>query len=331
MDVSKTTVDVSVFSEGKNLSHTQIENSEKEFYALYSMLKSSLRCTPRNSIICAENMGIYNTFLCKTSLKRKFSLYLESPLQIKKSLGIQRGKNDEIDSKRIAEYAAKNLDKMRRWYPPREILLELKQLSRIRARLVRARSLLRATRKAELYYLRSYETYDLQSLIVATKNSIQSDILAIEEKMLMIILSDERLSRLTELTTSVPRIDLTIAREIIIATNEFENRWTAKRFACYCGIAPFEYSSDTSVKGRTKVSHFANKNIKALLHLSAIGLLRGKSNFLLEYYHRKVNEGKNKMSVLNAIRNKLIHRIFSCVTNDKLFVETIARDLPHKT
>src|SRR5215216_6602284 len=32
-----------------------------------------------------------------------------------------------------------------------------------------------------------------------------------------------------------------------------------------------------------------------------------------DYYRRKVAEGKNKMSVINAIRNKLVHRIFAVI------------------
>jgi hypothetical protein len=31
------------------------------------------------------------------------------------------------------------------------------------------------------------------------------------------------------------------------------------------------------------------------------------NNELQSYYQRKVEEGKNKMSVLNAVKNKLIH------------------------
>jgi transposase len=37
-------------------------------------------------------------------------------------------------------------------------------------------------------------------------------------------------------------------------------------------------------------------------------------NDLQEYYQRKVREGKNKMLVLNAIRNKIIHRVFAVIT-----------------
>ena len=38
------------------------------------------------------------------------------------------------------------------------------------------------------------------------------------------------------------------------------------------------------------------------------------------YYERKVAEGKNKMSVLNAIRNKLIHIIYALIKNEIVIV-----------
>ncbi|KOP35676.1 transposase, partial [Flavobacterium sp. VMW] len=38
-------------------------------------------------------------------------------------------------------------------------------------------------------------------------------------------------------------------------------------------------------------------------------------NDLRKYYIRKVDEGKNKMSVLNAVRNKIIHRVFAVIKN----------------
>ncbi len=43
--------------------------------------------------------------------------------------------------------------------------------------------------------------------------------------------------------------------------------------------------------------------------LSAMKLDKG----LKVFYQRKLSEGKNKMSVNNAIRNKLVHRIFAVV------------------
>ena len=56
----------------------------------------------------------------------------------------------------------------------------------------------------------------------------------------------------------------------------------------------------------------ANQKLKKLIHLAAMAASRSNSDLKL-YYIRKVKEGKNKMSVINAIRNKLIHRIWAVI------------------
>jgi transposase len=38
------------------------------------------------------------------------------------------------------------------------------------------------------------------------------------------------------------------------------------------------------------------------------------------YFKRKVAMGCSKMSVLNAVKSKLIQRIFACVKEDRLYV-----------
>jgi hypothetical protein len=43
------------------------------------------------------------------------------------------------------------------------------------------------------------------------------------------------------------------------------------------------------------------------------------------YYERKVLEGKNKMSVINAIRNKLLLRLFAMIRDQRPYVENYQR------
>lgn len=94
----------------------------------------------------------------------------------------------------------------------------------------------------------------------------------------------------------------------------------AKQFACYSGVAPYQYGSGTSIRGKTRVSHMANKTMKTLLHSMAALVATSCNAEIKIYYERKVAEGKNKMLVLNAVRNKLIHRIFACVKQNRLFI-----------
>ena len=48
--------------------------------------------------------------------------------------------------------------------------------------------------------------------------------------------------------------------------------------------------------------------------MCALSASRAKGE-LNDYFIRKVAEGKNKMSVINALRNKIIQRVFACVKN----------------
>lgn len=115
-------------------------------------------------------------------------------------------------------------------------------------------------------------------------------------------------------------IGAVVAMEILIVTNEFKSFSSPKKFACYCGVAPFEYSSGTSLKAKARVSRAVNRRMRTLLFMASISVTRMKGE-LKNFYDKKVSEGRPKMSVLNAVRNKLIHRIFACVRDGKMYTK----------
>ena len=84
-----------------------------------------------------------------------------------------------------------------------------------------------------------------------------------------------------------------------------------------------QYQSGISIKGKTKVSHMANKKLKTNLHLAALTAIKFDPE-LKAYYDRKVLEGKPKMCVINAVRFKLLARVVSVIKNDREYVKKIA-------
>ena len=66
---------------------------------------------------------------------------------------------------------------------------------------------------------------------------------------------------------------------------------------------------------------------RGIFHMAALSSLRTKGK-MRQYFDRKVAEGKNKMTVINAIRSKLIHRIFVLVKEnrkyDKNYIHSLA-------
>ncbi|RYE40450.1 MAG: IS110 family transposase, partial [Sphingobacteriales bacterium] len=135
--------------------------------------------------------------------------------------------------------------------------------------------------------------------------------------------SDERLYQLFQWLTSVEGVGKVLALEMILATNEFISFTSPKKFACHCGVAPFKYVSGTSLNSKARVSKKANARMKRLLHMAAIASVRIKQGELKAYYERRVKEGKNKMSVLNVIRNKIIRRAFACVREQRAYQKSL--------
>ncbi len=156
--------------------------------------------------------------------------------------------------------------------------------------------------------------------------ALEKQITDVEKKIKMLIKEDVSLKHLFELVTSVDGVGEVVFCEMVIATNEFKLFSCPRKFACYSGVAPFEHTSGTSIRGGTRISHLANKQMKKLLHMAALSVVSGKGE-MADYYHRKVEQGKNKMLVLNAVRNKIIHRVFACIRENRKYEKTYTNAL----
>jgi len=257
-------------------------------------------------------VGIYNAHLLEFLHKAGLSIWLENSSQIKQSGGMQRGKNDTVDAQRIAEYAYRFRDQMRLWEPPRQIIQQLAFLSAARQRLIQAHNLLAGPLAEQESFVGTSLQKQLQATAKKSLTALKGEQKAIDNQIDNLIHKDVRLKELFALMISVPGVGPATATEIIVATNEMKAISDPKKMACHAGVAPFEYRSGTSIRGKTRVSHQARKRLKSLFHLGAMSAIRAKGE-LQDYYQRKVKEGKNKMLVLNAVRNKLIHRIYAVV------------------
>jgi transposase len=264
------------------------------------------------TLFCMEHTGIYCRYLSHYLVENKYNVWLEMPVQILRSLGVQRGKNDHIDAIRIAEYACLKKDKAVLWQPPREVVVQINDLLTLRDRLVESRKSL----KQPIKEFKDTGFKDTAKLIESrcsdTLRSLDKEIKQIEKDIDKMINKDSNLKKLYGLATSVPGIGKITTFHLLYFTNEFKLYVNPKQLACYCGIAPFEHTSGTTIKGKTRVSNFANKKLKKLLHLVAMSSI-SYDHELSSYYERKIGEGKNKMLVLNAIRNKIIHRLCAVI------------------
>jgi transposase len=325
IDISKKTLDaVCIFNKAINKStHQQYSNDATGIKKIMSYVKKQKGVTSDNTLYCFEHTGIYGRKLAFMLSEKQCCVWIEMPVAILRSMGLQRGKNDKVDAKRIAVYAMKNHQEAKLWESPRKEVETLRQLIGTRERLINSLKSL----KMPIKEYKQTGNKELASIIEKSiKNAVkglEKDIEKTEQAMDEVIKTDKALTNLFQLVTSVPGIGKITAVELICFTNEFKMYTEAKQLACYCGVAPFEHTSGSSVRGKTRVNNMANKSLKTKLHLCAMTALQHDAE-LKTYYKRKVEEGKNKMLVINAVRNKLIQRITAVVKRQTPFIFNVA-------
>ena len=194
----------------------------------------------------------------------------------------------------------------------------------LRNRLVTSKKRLLTPLKETEPFIATKHQKELQNTCNPALKGVKKSIKEVERKITQLIKSDSKLAHMTDIITSIDGVGTQTATALIVATNEFAYVKTARGLACYAGVAPFEHTSGTSVRGKQRTSSFANKELKALLHLCTLSLLKTKNTFS-DFIQRKKAAGKHMMSILNALRNKLLHTICACVRKNQKYEKNYTR------
>jgi len=251
IDVSKKTLDAALVKDGKVIYNTKVQNNK----AGIKLLVKELKVDMEQSLFCMEHTGIYCNIMLDYLAEKQVQVWLESAVQIQRSQGIARGKSDKVDAQRIALYAFKNQTSAKLWKPTRDLLVKLKHLQETRERLLQAiKQIEQPLNEGKAFIKQSYQK-SMEKACSSSIKALKSDLKNIDQAIQDIITSDENLKSLYDIVTSVDGIGKVTATQIIITTNEFKDFTQAKKYACYAGVAPFEHTSGTSIKGKTRVSH----------------------------------------------------------------------------
>lgn len=318
IDIAKKKFDGALTVDGKAFHQVESGNTSKEIRALFKDLKKTFSISYSQLVVCMEHTGIYCRPLLEFLTENHIKVCVESSIQIKRSQGMVRGKTDKIDAQRISSYAYRNRENLRFWTPQRLIIQKLKAMLVTRERLIRVKTELHVPIDECEEFIEESIHQMMNKACQNTINRIERDLDNIEKMIDDLVTEDAQLNHQYQITTSVTGIGKITALNMIVSTGEFTLIQESKKFACYSGVAPFEHSSGSSIRGKTRVSKMANMTIKKLLHLGAMAAAR-YDHELNAYYLRKVSEGKNKMSVINAVRNKLISRVFACIKNNRKY------------
>lgn len=270
-------------------------------------------------LIVMENTGIYHRQLWGFCSKEGLPVHIGNAAQIKWSLGITRGKDDVTDSIRLCKYAYKERDTLKAAPALNPALIRLKDMQTSRIRLL-------GQVNANLKYLRELKNISdksdqriLEGVYKTAIEGLRKSIKALEVEIKAILKANEDLSKNYRLLLSVPGIGHITAVYLLCCTCNFIARPSGKQLASYAGLAPFGRSSGSSIRHKPKVHKMANKELKSLLYMGARSVINHNAE-MRAYYERKRGEGKEELSVVNAVKNKIILRAVAVVNNQRPYV-----------
>lgn len=295
---------------GAVIEEQEVPNTERAVKGLFRRWGKAHGVGKERCLVCLEPTGHYTIATLNALVDLAMPTWLAHPRDIQKSIGLQRGKSDKVDALRIAEYARRFKDKARLFSADNLKLGTVKQLFTRRRQLVEERKRYAVQVKdlnpcLELALRKEFDRFDKRQIAVLDKA-----IAKLESRIEEELRKHPEVWRKYGLLRSVPGVGLVLAAYLLATTDGFLRFPTARSLACQAGVVPYDHSSGTSVKGKPRISRQADLELKTLLHMSTLGIIQ-RPGELRSYYLRKVAEGKSKMCVINALRNKLIHRIYA--------------------
>jgi transposase len=313
-DLSKKSID---FASHQFKSHLKVENNATGFRDLIGWLKQ-LQINVSDLMIVMEHTGLYS-YRLELFLHQKHICFTKvSGLEIKRSMGLVRGKSDKQDARRIAQYGFEKADRLVAVRPTDKSLQRLQMLHSTRERLVKNRAAFVTAIKEYQQACKLTKTDPIITSQLKLIKVLSREIQQFDYQIQAIISQEKEVSKNYQLLQSIKGVGKVLAVAAIIKTENFTRFTNARKFACFCGTAPFENTSGTSIRGKTRTSHLADKGMKTLLDLSAKSAIQYDKE-LKEYYLRRTQNGKSKMSTINVVRNKILYRMFAVIKRQTPF------------
>lgn len=318
-DVSKSTLDVYCTEVNK---HIKVSNDSIGFKAFLKFCKEQ-KINLNDALIVLEYTGGYEYRWIQFCASKNIPYVRIPGLAIKRSLGISRGKNDRVDATRIANYGDEKFKQLEPEKPINTSILKLKELLGFRKRLVRESAGYKASIKERNHMYEVPKSDIINKMLQKKLDANDALLLQIEEAINDLILTDQALLTNYKLLTSIKGIGNVNAWMTIAYTENFTSFTSARSYAVYVGVIPFDHTSGTSIKGKRRVSKLANKELKQELSQAAKSAIIWNEE-MKEYATRKLTN-KPYGIVVNNVKFKLILRMFTVVKKGENYVDILKK------
>lgn len=322
IDVSAYTLDLVIRKKGKNSTVKRFTNTPEGHASLVDWLMKH-----QVSHVCMEATGIYHLDLAVTlDQTPHLQVMVLNPRVARKfaQATMTRGKTDAIDAGILAQYA--QVMSFIAWTAPRPIILQIRAFSRRLAALAK----LKVKAKNQLHALRAtaHTPRPIIDDAVLTIAQFDKQIQNLEAGALELISSDEVVSEIMRLLTSIKGVANKTAIQLIGELLVLPQDMTPKQWVAYAGLDPCVIESGSSVAKKRRISKVGNGHLRSALYMPALSATRHEVHINAYYQHLINDIGITKLQAICAVMRKLLHAIHGMLKSGKSFDGTRFYTIP---
>ncbi len=306
VDIAKRKFDVALLVDQK-LRHKVFANNEEGFRELVGWLK---KYGVEHAHVCMEASSTYGEELATYLHDQDHTVSIVNPARIRgfAQSELLRLKNDKVDAGVIARFC----DKMRPepWKP---LLPEVRRLQA----LVRRVDALLVMRTQELNRIESTH----ETMLPSVKDHISflgEEIAGLKKEISDLIKKDPDLKAKSDLLRSIPGIGPGTIAAILSELALFENCDRVRKIVAYIGLAPREFTSGSSIKGRPRLSKVGSARMRKALYMPSLVSMQCNP-VIISFCQRLQKKEKNGKVIVCAIMRKLVHVIFGVLKSGRPF------------
>jgi transposase len=307
IDVSNTTLDISYQNNLGELFHLKVGNNNAGYAKI-------IEHTGTQYHFVMEATGVYYIRLAFYLHEHGCTLSVVNALSIKRyiQMHLERNKSDKKDAAWICRYAIEQEPPY--WEMPDSAYFECKQLyNTIREYAEQIKRFNNQLHSLKLLPLPSKDTIKSLDKIKVT---LEKEMELLEEK-LEAVLKQWQPEQLKSLR-SIKGIGKRATAMLIVFTQGFKFTNSHRQLISFAGLSPSEYSSGTSIQGKSRIYKKGGKNLRDVLYMCSMNAI--KTNPACKaLYERLRAKGKTGKQALIAVCNKLLKQVFAVVKNNSLY------------
>ena len=304
VDIAKKKFDVALLVNGK-LKHKVFTNDQGGFAELTAWLTKQ---GVDHVHVCMEASSTYGDELAIYMHDAGHTVSIVNPARIKgfAQSELMRTKNDKVDAGLIARFClAMHPDP---WTPAPPEIRQLQALVR---------------RVDALINMRTQELDRLGTAQDTIEHSIREHIAyldkqidALKQQVAALIKNDPDLKIKRDLLKSIPGIGEATIAAILAELPVFERCDHVQKVVAFIGLAPRQFISGSSIKGKPRLSKVGHARLRKALYMPA--LVSIQCNPIIQtFYHRL--KGKNGKVIVCGVMRKLVHLIFGILKSGRPF------------